>query len=166
MELDDKLPAILANQIQAASPAERIELAELCTMKRLPAAAAQFYETAFAAQPGLVDTHRYKAAYAAALAGCGKGNDGSKLDDARREALRADALRWLREELAKLSKQPGIPPAALEQHLLRWEREPAFAGVRDEAALTQFSAAEQNDWRALWAETRAILQRSSLARPP
>ena len=48
----------------------------------LNCAAARFYEEAFAAQPKLADdlgaAHRYNAACAAALAGCGQSKDAGK----------------------------------------------------------------------------------------
>jgi serine/threonine protein kinase/Flp pilus assembly protein TadD len=159
-ELDDKLPALLAHQIEPATPAERIELAELCTMKHLPAAAARFYKDAFAADPGLVNGHRYKAACAAALAGCGKGKDAAQIDDGRREALRGESLHWLRDELASLSKQERPPPARLEQHLRRWQRDPALAGVREPAEVAKLPDSEQARWGDLWAEVANVLERT------
>jgi hypothetical protein len=49
--------------------------------------------------------HRYNAACAAALAGCGQGADGADLTPARRAALRAKALGWLRADLDVWRKQ-------------------------------------------------------------
>src|SRR5262249_8970507 len=55
VDLDEQLPGFLEGKSQPARPAERIELAELCSLKRLHRAAARFYEEAFAAQPSLAD---------------------------------------------------------------------------------------------------------------
>ena len=63
MELDGKLPAILSGQEQPADADERLGLAVLCqNYKRDYAAAARFYEEAFAAKPGLADKLARKAA--------------------------------------------------------------------------------------------------------
>src|SRR5262249_30931109 len=69
VELDEKLPGFLEGKTTPASAAERIELAELCSIKRLNCGAARFYEGAFTAQPKLSEesnSHRYNAACAAA----------------------------------------------------------------------------------------------------
>src|SRR5262249_46738850 len=96
VELDEQLPGFLEGKTQPASPAERVELAGLCSLKRLHRAAARFYEEAFAAQPSLADDpgtgHRYDAACAAALAGCGQGRDAVPLDKGQRARLRRQAL--------------------------------------------------------------------------
>src|SRR5262249_59110865 len=88
----------------AAGPTDRIDLAGQCTGKRLHRAAVRFYEEAFAAQPKLADdldaAHRYNAACAAALAGCGAGQDADQLDDKERAGLRRQALDWPRADLA------------------------------------------------------------------
>src|SRR5215472_4056243 len=44
---------------------------------------------------------RYNAANAAALAGCGQGEDAAKLNDNERTRLRQQALTWLRADLAQ-----------------------------------------------------------------
>src|SRR5262249_11689837 len=68
VELDGQLPGFLAGTTTPFSPGERIELAGLCTLKRLHRAAARFYEEAFAAAPELAAdlgaAHRYNAACA------------------------------------------------------------------------------------------------------
>jgi tetratricopeptide (TPR) repeat protein len=68
VELDDKLPQVLRKEIQPSGPAEVLEYAQLCTLKKLPASAARFYAAAFAEQPELAKGNRYPAARAAALA--------------------------------------------------------------------------------------------------
>src|SRR5262249_30096661 len=103
VELDGQLPGVLAGKTTPASPGERIELAGLCSLKRLHRAAARFYEGAFAADPQPLDdlgaAHRYNAACAAALAGCGQGKDADKFDGKERARLRRQALDWLRAAL-------------------------------------------------------------------
>src|SRR5262249_30840153 len=63
------------------------------------AAAARYYAEAFAAHPQLLSGpstgHRYRAACAAALAGCGQGQDATDLDETSRAGFRRKALDWL-----------------------------------------------------------------------
>src|SRR5262249_3925379 len=100
IELEERF---LEGKTPVASVAERIELAGLCSLKGLHHAAVRFYEDAFAAEPKLADDldagHRYNAACAAALAGCGQGKDAGHLDDKERARLRRRALDWLRADL-------------------------------------------------------------------
>jgi hypothetical protein len=118
LELDEQLPAFLEGKITPAGPGERIELAVLCSLKGLHRAAVRFYEEAFAAQPKLAGYlnpgHRYNAACAAALAGCGQGQDAAKLDDKERAGLRRQALDWLRADLEAwrrlLDQEPDLVP--------------------------------------------------------
>ncbi len=82
-DLDARLPKILQGDDRPKSAAERIQLAQICQMaKQLTAAAARFYTDAFAEQPKLAEemnSHRYNAACAAALAGLrtGQGRRGT-----------------------------------------------------------------------------------------
>src|SRR5207245_1053825 len=102
--LDVRLPEILKGAAQPADAAERIGLAKLCQeYKKLYAAAERFYAEAFAAEPKLADDlrtqDRYNAACAAALAGCGQGEDAGNLNDQKRTRLRGQALAGLRADL-------------------------------------------------------------------
>jgi hypothetical protein len=67
------------------------------------AAVARWYAEAFTAHPDLLagtpSDHRYNAARATALAGCGKGRDAAGLDETSRAGFRHQALGWLRAEL-------------------------------------------------------------------
>ena len=104
IDLDGQLPGFLEGKTTPASADERIELAELCSLKRLNRAASRFYEEAFSAAPGsagsLSAAHRYDAACAAALAGCGRGEDAKDVDDKERARWRQQALDWLRADLS------------------------------------------------------------------
>jgi hypothetical protein len=59
---------------------------------------------AFAKKPALADDrnalHRYHAACAAALGGCGLGGDAGKHDDKQKAELRHRALQWLTVDYA------------------------------------------------------------------
>jgi serine/threonine-protein kinase len=90
--MDEKLAALLKGDAQSADADERLVLARFCLeQKRLFVPAARLYKEAFSTHPELSRVitagHRYYAACAAALAGCGQG-DGGPLDDQARAGLR------------------------------------------------------------------------------
>jgi serine/threonine protein kinase/Flp pilus assembly protein TadD len=156
--LDAKLPDVLAGKVKPAHAAEQIELAKLCSeYKKLNAAAARFYAEALAAEPKLADdmkhAHRYNAACAAALAGCGQGQDADKLDDAERAKLRRQTLDWLTADLAawaKMADKAETRPK-VQKSMQHWQQDPDLAGVRDAAALAKLPEAERAAWQKLWA---------------
>src|SRR5262249_10356427 len=155
VELDGQWPDFRDRKKLPGSPAEGIELAGLCSLKRLHGAAARFYEEAFAAQPKLADdpgaNHRYNAACAAALAGCGQGKDADKLDGRERVRLRRQALDWLRADLQAwdrlLDKEPKTARPAIVQRAQQWLVGSAFAGVRGPQALAKLPEPEQQAWQ-------------------
>jgi tetratricopeptide (TPR) repeat protein len=174
IDLEGRLPGFLEGKTAPASPAERIELAELCTLKRLHRAAARLYEGAFAADPKLLDdlgaAHRYNAACAAALAGCGQGQDADQLDGKERARLRRQALDWLRADLEAwgrlLDRGPdNVRPRIVEQ-LRRWLADTDFTGVRGPAALARLPEAERPAWQKLWGDVAETLARVQTKAPP
>ena len=78
--LQDRLPAVLQGKDKPADAAETLEFAELCGILGQLVAAARLYAEALAASPRLAEDlrtdHRYRAACAAALAGCGRAGTG------------------------------------------------------------------------------------------
>jgi serine/threonine-protein kinase len=166
--LDGKLPGYLERKPTPASPEERIELAELCTLKHLYGAAARFYDEAFAAAPKLADnlgvTHRYNAACAAALAGYGQGKDADKLDATERARLRRQALGWLRADLAawakELAKNTPEARAAVREMMQHWQTDADLAGVRGPEALAKLPEVERRDWQKLWSDVADLLKRA------
>jgi serine/threonine-protein kinase len=166
VELDAKLPGILRGAAQPADAGERIELAHLCTIKKLPGTAARFFAEAFAAQPtwaeDLVTSNRYNAARVAALAGCGQGKDDPPLNEPTRARWREQALAWLRADLALWTKRladakPEVR-TAVQQRLEEWQRDPDLAGLREEAALAKLPAAEQKTCRQFWADVQLLVK--------
>src|SRR5262249_22277807 len=110
LEMEPNLPSILAGNRHLARPRAALQYADRCLAhKRQYAAAARLYRDAFAASPGpsaaTLEQHRYNAACAAALAGCGRGEDVAKLGGSERRALRRQALTWLRADLALWARQ-------------------------------------------------------------
>ncbi len=122
------------------------------------ASAARLWDAAMTRDPRLGEdleaAHRYNAACAAAMAGCGQGQDDPKPDDTVRAQLRSQALGWLRADLDARSRamEAGDPMAraAAIEALGIWQQAPHLAGVRDAAALARLPEAERADWQALW----------------
>jgi tetratricopeptide (TPR) repeat protein len=174
VELDGKLTGFLDGKATPASAAERIELAGLCCLKHRNGAAARFYEEAFAEQPKLAENlqafHRYNAAGAAALAGCGQGKDVAGLDDKERARLRRLALDWLRADLEARRgqlKSWWLGAAGQARQAVRHALEaPDFAGVRGPEALARLPEAERQSWHRLWDDAADMLARAQSKTTP
>jgi serine/threonine-protein kinase len=172
--LEPRLPRILKGEEQPADAAERLVLASFCQQedKKLYAVAARWYAEAFAADPKLLAgrpfADRYNAACAAALAGCGQGQDAGGLDAKERARLRRQALDWLRAELEatrrQLEKEPAEARPVVVQQMQHWLGDPDFAGVRGPDALGRLPEAERPAWEKLWREVEGLRQRA--AGPP
>jgi tetratricopeptide (TPR) repeat protein len=166
LEYDGLLPAVLRGEASPATAADGLWLAWLCrqSYRQRYAASAHLYREAFAAQPQLATDlqrqHRYDAACAAALAGCGKGNDAPK-DEAGRARLRQQALAWLRADLSAYDKLAAGNKAAVRQRLRHWQQDADLAGVRDQDALAKLPAEERTAWAKLWADVDALLRRAA-----
>jgi tetratricopeptide (TPR) repeat protein len=161
VNLESKLPHILRGEAQPTGAAEQLELAELCEIKKLYAAAVRFYAEFFVAQPKLDvrADYRYNAACAAALAGCGQGNDAAQLDAAERARLRKQALNWLKADLAAWSQI--LDRAAMQKTLRHWQQDADFAGVRGDALAKLPEAAERLAWQQLWADVEKMLSKAN-----
>jgi tetratricopeptide (TPR) repeat protein/serine/threonine protein kinase len=176
VELDGKLPGFLEDKAAPASPGERIELATLCALKHLNRASARFYEDAFAAQTKLADdlgaSHRYNAACAAALAGCGQGKDADQLDAKEKARLRGRALAWLRADLEAMGRlldkgaDPARSAAGVGTVLRHWQVDPDLAGVRGAEALGKLPEAERQAWKKLWDDAAGVLARAQARATP
>jgi tetratricopeptide (TPR) repeat protein len=165
LELESRLPQLLAGTARLAEARESLALAAICTYK-LPAAAARWYTEAFAAEPGLASAvgqdPRYNAACVAALARCGEGEDAAQLDDAQRGRWRQQALVWLRAELGAwrelLDREPDRARPKVAQTMRHWQQDPDFKGVRGPDALVKLPQGEREDWQKLWADVAETLQ--------
>jgi tetratricopeptide (TPR) repeat protein len=168
--MESKLPKILRGEAQPADVAEQVALAEFCLVhKKRYGAAARFYADAFVAQPELAEDlnepHRYNAASAAALAGCGRGQDADQSDPPERGRLRRQALDWLRADLSAyrklLEKEADKLQPPVCQRMQHWQQDTDLAGVRDPAALAKLPEAERQQWQTLWQEVEALRQRAT-----
>ncbi len=158
------LPAFLAGEYQPRENDERLALLGVCQFTNRTLALARLYADAFAADPRLAEGpgtgHRYGAARAAALAGCGRGADVAGLGEEERRRWRQQARRWLREDLAAREQSLGGAAGRLRAaQLARWRADPDLAGLREPAELAKFPADERTDCFALWAEVGAQLGR-------
>ena len=169
--LDDRLPAVLEGKDQPKDAAECVGFAKLCEHYRRYrqhyAAAVRFYEKAFEAERTSAEDvragHRYDAACAAALAGCGQGTDADKLDAKERARLRKKALDWLRADLDAwgrlLHKEPDKARPVVVKLMRHWHGDTDFSGVRGPQALSQLPEAERKLWQKLWDDVANMLAR-------
>jgi hypothetical protein len=147
---------------------------EILAKRELFAAATRQYSEAFAADRDLLASpparHRYHAACAAALAGCGQGRDAADLDEKSCAGFRRQALDWLRAELeARLRLLEGGPQAArntVTHDLEHWLGDPDLAGIREPDALGRLPEAERQAWQRLWADVADTRARARGTTPP
>jgi len=173
VELDRKLPVILAGKARPLDALETLGFARLCHDKKLHGASARFWAEAFQAQAKLADDmkvqNRYNAACDAALAGSGQGKDEPPLDKETMVRWRKQAIVWLKADLTAWSKvlENGSFQVrqAISQTLQHWKADPDLAGLRDATALAKLSEQEQKACRALWAEVDALLAKSRGTNP-
>jgi serine/threonine-protein kinase len=161
------LPAFLRGEYQPRDNDERLGFLGACQFEGRHAAAARLYADAFAAGPVLAKDPtgecRYRAACCAALAGAGLGADEAGLGEAERASWRAQALTWLRADLAAWARKVDADPATnrplAQKALAHWQADPDLAGLRDSRALVKLSADERKDCLALWEEVAALAGR-------
>jgi hypothetical protein len=174
VELSNKLPMIAAGQVKHTDVSEMLELAEVALLSKHYEISVRLYTEALLIDAKLseeLDGPRYNAVCAAVLAGSGLGEDTSKLTDEERARWRRRALRWLVAEQAGWAKVAADPAAMprVRKNLHHWFNDPDLAPIRDEAELMKLPAAEQAEWRKLWAEIHLLKSRVdglAIAPPP
>jgi eukaryotic-like serine/threonine-protein kinase len=162
------LPAFLEGKYQPRDNDNRLALLGVCQYQDRRAAMAGLYAAAFAADPKLAEDlragHRFNAARAAAVAGCGGGADGARLGEVARTRWRQQACAWLRLDLAawaqRLDATPPADRAAAQKALARWRQDPDLTGLRDPAVLDRLPPAELQECRALWGDLDALIRRA------
>jgi tetratricopeptide (TPR) repeat protein len=172
--LASRLPAVLTGKLKPGDGAETLGFAQLCYERKLHGSSARLWAEAFRAEPRLTDDmqaqHRYNAACAAALAGCGQGKDDPPLDEATKARWRKQVLDWLKADVSAWSKiLSSGPPSAREsipETLQHWKADADLAGLRDAAALAKLPEAEQKACRALWADVDALLAKTRATTTP
>jgi eukaryotic-like serine/threonine-protein kinase len=166
------LPAFLEGKYQPKDNGERLALVGACQFRGRRAAEAGLLAAAFAADPKLAEDPgaglRYRAARAAAVAGCGGGADGAGLSEPERARWRQQARAWLRLDLAARTKrlEAGQPADRdqVQKALVRWRDDPDLVGLRDADALERLPAVERRECRLLWQEVAALLRRAETTR--
>jgi hypothetical protein len=113
--------------------------------------------------------HRFNAARAAAgQGGGGHGDDVAGLKEPAREALRKQALEWLRLDLAAWAKKAETGTPADRVHAQRtlapWWDDPDLAGLRDTDARERLPPAERQECQALWQAVADLLRRAESTR--
>jgi hypothetical protein len=160
IDIDEKLSLVLSGALKPQDAATQLRFADFCCRyKNRYATAVGFYQAAFAADAKVADelkgAHRYGAACAAALAAAGKGEDAAKLDDAKRAALRQQALAWLQADLKVIDTLllAGKPEARQHgQKMLQvWQKDPDLASLRGEA-IGKLPDEERTGWTKLWGD--------------
>jgi tetratricopeptide (TPR) repeat protein len=169
--LMSRLPGILKGEDRPKDNAERLAWARDCYLLGQFRSAARLWAEALAADPASGDdlrvSHRYNAACAAALAGCGLGND-APTDEVGRAALRRQALDLLRADLTQRAKRLDADGPGRAEALLNLEHsihDVDMAGIRDPDALARLPVAERAEWQAFWKEVEALIVEFRRRRP-
>ena len=168
-----RLPAVIRGEDKPKDAGERLALADMAYKAMCHGLSARLFTEVLKADPKLADDrqarHRYNAACAAALAGCGQARDDPLPDEAARADLRKQALDWLRAELAAwgrvLDTRDPQALAGVERALRHWKEDSDLAGVRDPTALARFPEPERKEWRALWADVERLIRRAGGGQP-
>ncbi len=157
--INARLSAILKGEAPR-SMAERLALAQRAYERAMHATAARLWGEALAADPKLGEDrrtqHRYNAACAAALAGSGRGVDDPSPDDAAKTKLRAQAMDWLKAELAAWKAIALGNQEIVARILAHWKEDTDLAGIRDPSALEKLPEPERKQWQALWADVESL----------
>jgi tetratricopeptide (TPR) repeat protein len=139
--------------------------------KGMRLASSRIYVKAFADDPRLVDNpyyhYRYRAACAAAMAGCGRAVDGARLSPNDQRKLREQSLTWLQAELAdwaQRKKNSDTSYKAFPEDLAHWRNDRDLAGVRDAGALAKLDGQENAQWSSLWAAVNDRIDSAELSK--
>jgi tetratricopeptide (TPR) repeat protein len=174
--IDARLTEVLGGRAEPEGVVDLMNFALVCRVShRRYADAVRFYKEAFAADPRVAaqfqQRNRSSAAAAAAAAAAGRGVNPPP--EADRPGLRTQALAWISADLAawRQALAAGGPRAAPAVHaaMRAWLAEPGFGPVRHPLSLAALPPAEAAEWLALWAEVRALRDRTAplpVAPPP
>jgi tetratricopeptide (TPR) repeat protein len=174
IEIERKFQAFQEGTWTPSTPAERIDLAQQCYLKKRHIASARLYEEAFAKEPKLATdldaAYRYNAACVAALAGSGQGLGAAHLDAEKGARLRREALDWLRADLKewrnRLERTPDKARPVIVATLAHWLEDSDFAGVRGPTASSKLPESERPAWQELWNAVADVLARARMGMKP
>ncbi len=161
----ERLIDILAEKVVVEDAVQEFYFTQLCENYRWFAGAARIYARALAGHAGRLPeaspSHYFRAARFAVIAGTSSTDDKPPLGPADQAQLRAQALLWMRFELADWKRK--ITPTAPEARLRAgdvfrlWLQDAEFARVRSREALAKLPEPERDAWQAFWREVDACL---------
>jgi hypothetical protein len=158
----ERLPSILKGDDAPKNPGDAVNFASMAYNMGHYAGSARLFASAFEADSRLADDlaagRRYNAACAAALAAAGQGDDAPAANDPARARLRAQALDWLKADLASCRRRPAADAPVVARVFHHWQVDPDLAGVRDPEALARLPEDERRAWRVLWDDVAAALR--------
>jgi serine/threonine-protein kinase len=163
------LDSFLHGQYQPRNNDERLAFTGICQFENRSGQLARLWCDAFAADPNLARSHRYDAACAAALAGCGRGIDSASFNDADRTHFRDQARQCLASDLDSCEQQfqhGGTDRQNAEHTLSNWLKSEDMAGVRDANALEKLPAEERKQWTDQWQRASDLARRASVTDTP
>jgi eukaryotic-like serine/threonine-protein kinase len=182
--VEAQLDAILHRNNVPADAEAKLDVADLCRVRRRFAFSARYYRDAFQAKAALADDmasqHRLHAAIAAAQAGSSPNlpKDDIRLSDPERARWRAQSLDWLRGDknaCAKRFAPTSPPPSGTVPATMTYPPEPAALArktldilthhrdlgcVRDKNELAKLPENERKDWQTFWADVAALLKKA------
>ena len=169
LELEKKLPAVLAGREKAGDATEWDDLVLIALRKESHATAAQLLKAAFAADPNLMHAkprlNRFTAIRCAARSASGQSKNDPPVREVAKTELRRLALGWLEAELADYTKivNDGPPKARNETAgvLRAWLNHADLNGIRDDLELAKLPEAERASWRRVWDAVDGLLRRAS-----
>ena len=165
--IDARLNAVLKGQ-SPDNDDERIRLALRAHQRLLYASAARLFDEALSNSPRLGDDRRdqqrYSAACDAALACSGRGRDDPRPDGAARAKLRAQALGWLKAELATWvrigDKATPNQKGVITRTLRQWKADIDLVSIRDQTSLVKLPGEERAAFEQLWKDVDALLTKT------
>ena len=163
LSLDQKLPAVLKEEIQPATPQDWLDYIQVCQLKKAYASQAKLWQRAFMAYSPPRNPsagYRFRAACAAAMAADGQGQDAGNLTADQKADLRKQVFQWLQTDVKEWTKrvEKGRPTFILAsfKELSHLQTTTDLDGLREEKNLVSFSQAERQEWKKLWAEVERL----------
>jgi hypothetical protein len=80
-----------------------------------------------------------------------------------RDALRAQALAWLKADLAMWQERSADESELVVKALTIWQTDADLSSIRDAAALSSLSSDEADACRALWRDVALALEQAKKA---
>jgi serine/threonine-protein kinase len=166
---DAQLKAIVEGEKRPKDPGELLQFARRAYDLTRYVTAARLWREALELDPRFGEDrqawHRYEAACAAVLAGCGQGKHEAPPSDAQKTKLRQQALDGLTGEIGAWAKfletASDQQRRVVVERLQHWQRDPDLAGIREDAELAKLPEAERVAFRKLWGDLDALLKKAS-----